>query len=69
MNGVRSPRSLALLIPLMLGGCATVQTTQPGAVGIERKQTMLVSEESVEQGAINCDCARLPRTKAAPAAR
>jgi len=53
----------------MLGGCATVQTTQPGAVGIERKQTMLVSEESVEQGAINCDCARLPRTKAAPAAR
>ena len=51
MNGVRSPRSLALLIPLMLGGCATVQTTQPGAVGIERKQTMLVSEESVEQGA------------------
>ncbi len=40
---------LALL--LALAGCATVQTTKPGAVGIERKQTMLVSEESVEQGA------------------
>jgi len=36
---------------MAIAGCATVQTTQPGAVGIERKQTMLVSEESVEQGA------------------
>jgi predicted Zn-dependent protease len=44
-------RALALLIALALCGCATVQTTRPGAVGIERKQTMLVSEESVEQGA------------------
>jgi predicted Zn-dependent protease len=36
---------------IAIAGCATVQTTRPGAVGIERKQTMLVSEESVEQGA------------------
>jgi len=36
---------------LALAACATVQTTQPGAVGIHRKQTMLVSEQSVEQGA------------------
>jgi predicted Zn-dependent protease len=43
--------SLALVLTLALCACATVQTTQPGAVGIERKQTMLVSEESVEQGA------------------
>ena len=42
---------LALLITLALCACATVQTTKPGAVGIERRQTMLVSEESVEQGA------------------
>jgi predicted Zn-dependent protease len=40
-----------LLLSLALAGCATVQTTRPGAVDIERKQTMLVSEESVEQGA------------------
>jgi predicted Zn-dependent protease len=40
-----------LLLSLALSGCATVQTTRPGAVDIERKQTMLVSEESVEQGA------------------
>jgi predicted Zn-dependent protease len=32
-------------------GCQTVQTTQPGAVGVDRKQHMLVSEEQVEQGA------------------
>ena len=42
--------TLAVLC-MAIAGCATVQTTRPGAVGIERKQTMLVSEESVEQGA------------------
>jgi predicted Zn-dependent protease len=31
--------------------CTTVQTTSPGAVGIERRQRMLVSEEDVEKGA------------------
>jgi len=36
---------------LAMVGCATVQTTSPGAVGIQRKQTMLVSEASVEEGA------------------
>jgi predicted Zn-dependent protease len=39
-----------LVLSLALTGCA-VQTTRPGAVDIERKQTMLVSEASVEQGA------------------
>jgi predicted Zn-dependent protease len=39
------------VVLLSLAGCQTVQTTQPGAVGVERKQRMLVSEEQVEQGA------------------
>ena len=43
--------TLAAVLCIAIAGCATVQTTRPGAVGIERKQTMLVSEESVEQGA------------------
>lgn len=43
--------TLAAALCMATAGCATVQTTRPGAVGIERKQTMLVSEESVEQGA------------------
>ena len=43
--------TLAAVLCMTIAGCATVQTTRPGAVGIERKQTMLVSEESVEQGA------------------
>ncbi|MDB6089191.1 MAG: peptidase [Gammaproteobacteria bacterium] len=49
-------RRLRLIAACMLGlghitACTTVQTTAPGAVGVERKQRMLVSEENVEQGA------------------
>jgi predicted Zn-dependent protease len=36
---------------LSLAACQSVQTTQPGAVGVDRKQRMLVSEEQIEQGA------------------
>ena len=35
----------------MIAGCQTVQTTAPGAVGIERKQQMLVSEAGRRAGA------------------
>ena len=39
---------------LTLSACETVKTTQPGAIGVDRKQTMspLVTEESLRQGAI-----------------
>ena len=33
------------------GGCETVRTTNAGAVGVDRKQQMLVSNETIEQGA------------------
>ena len=33
-------------------GCATVQATNPDAAGIQRKQTMLESKASLEQGAV-----------------
>jgi predicted Zn-dependent protease len=36
---------------LLATGCETVQTTNAGAVGVERKQQMLVSSDMVEQGA------------------
>ena len=39
-------------LPLALAGCATVQTTAPGAIGVERKQHMIVSEEEVEKGSV-----------------
>ena len=47
-------RSLSLGVlssVLCFAGCQTVQTTAPGAVGIDRKQQMLVSEQDVERGA------------------
>jgi predicted Zn-dependent protease len=40
---------LALLA--MLAGCKSVETTQPGAVGVERKQNMLVSSATVNRSA------------------
>jgi predicted Zn-dependent protease len=36
---------------LLVCGCETVKTTGAGAVGVDRKQQMLVSNETVEQGA------------------
>ena len=36
---------------LVVTGCQSVQTTAPGAVGVERKQQMLVSEQDIEKGA------------------
>lgn len=36
---------------VVVAGCSTVRTTQPGAVGVDRKQHMLISEKEVEKGA------------------
>jgi predicted Zn-dependent protease len=36
---------------LALSACTTVSTTAPGAIGVERRQVMLVSEQEVEQSA------------------
>ena len=44
--------ALTAVAVLGVTGCETVQTTEGGAVGIHRKQRMLVSEEQVEQGAV-----------------
>ena len=41
----------ALLATLALASCETVQTTQPGAVGVERKQSMLLSSAQVDKSA------------------
>jgi predicted Zn-dependent protease len=38
-------------VALLAAACQTVQTTQPGAVGVDRKQHMLVSEQEIEKGA------------------
>ena len=36
---------------LAIAGCETVNTTNAGAVGVDRKQQMLVPSETIEQGA------------------
>jgi len=44
-------RILWTIVATALAGCQTVQTTQPGAVGVERQQSMLLSSSEVNQGA------------------
>ena len=44
---------LALAGTLALPACETVQTTQAGAVGVERKQAMLVSSDQVNSAAVS----------------
>ena len=43
---------LLMLGALALTSCQTVQTTQPGAVGVERQQSMLLSSAQVDKSAV-----------------
>jgi predicted Zn-dependent protease len=43
--------AIAAAVLVGLAACETVRTTQPGTVGVDRKQRMLVSEAEVEKGA------------------
>ena len=45
--------SLTAATLLTVAGCETVKTTQAGAVGVDRKQRMLVSEQEVVKQAEN----------------
>jgi Zn-dependent protease with chaperone function len=42
---------LVALVVLLLAGCESVATTQPGTVGVARQQHMMVSSEEVNQAA------------------
>jgi predicted Zn-dependent protease len=73
-------RSLVLLLAALAAGCQTVQTTRPGAVGVDRQQTMLVSSAMInrsaesayrqtlaqarKKGVLNNDAALLARVRA-----
>jgi len=47
----------------LAGGCQTVQTTSAGAVGVERKQQMLVSPEEVEKAAAQAYAQELAKAR------
>jgi len=55
---------LFVAVAVWAAGCQTVQTTQPGAVGVERKQMMLVSEEQIQKGAQEAYRQELEKAKA-----
>jgi len=45
------PRVLLIVSLCALAACQSVQTTQPGSVGVDRKQSMMVSSEDVNASA------------------
>jgi hypothetical protein len=49
----RAGLALAMVAAVALPACETVQTTQSGAVGVERKQAMLVSSDQVNNAAVS----------------
>lgn len=69
-----------LVLAAALAGCQTVHTTGPGAVGVDRPQTMVVSSETINrsaasayrrvldearrQGRLNTDAAQVARVRA-----
>lgn len=71
---------LALAVAAVTMGCQTAPTTQPGVVGVERRQAMLISSDSInqaadqayrqtleearKQGKLNRDAATLARVRA-----
>jgi predicted Zn-dependent protease len=80
---VRPMKLKTILVPalsLFAAACMTVQTTMPGAIGVERKQSFLVSADEVnnasaqsynqmvatgrQKGEINTDSAALRRVRA-----
>jgi predicted Zn-dependent protease len=51
----------ALLV--IAAGCSTVQTTAPGAVGVDRKQQMLLSSEQINQAAAQAYAQELDKAR------
>ncbi len=52
MKSIWSLFAPGIVAALLAAACQTVQTTQPGTVGIERKQSMLVSSADINQAAV-----------------
>ena len=51
--------AVSVLLSFTLSGCETVQTTQPGTVGVERKQSMLLSSAEVDKAAVQAYAATM----------
>ena len=54
--------ALAALL-VFAAGCSTVQTTAPGAVGVDRKQQMLLSSEQIDQAAAQAYAQELAKAR------
>jgi predicted Zn-dependent protease len=48
---MRSSNKVLLIAALVLAGCKSVETTEPGVVGVDRRQNMIVSSRAVNSSA------------------
>lgn len=62
---IRLALAAMLSASLALSACATVQTTSAGAVGVDRKQQMLVSSEQIDAAAAQAYAQELEKARAA----
>src|SRR5258707_5255582 len=67
MRGLYS--ALLASVVMVLTSCETVSTTAPGAIGVERKQVMWVSEADVEQSATQAYALEMTKARQAGAVK
>ena len=48
---MRIRNKLLVVAAIVLAGCKSVETTEPGVVGVDRRQNMLVSSRAVNSSA------------------
>jgi predicted Zn-dependent protease len=62
---MRASQWVAASLTALLAACTAVQTTQPGAVGVERKQFMVVPEAEIQQASAQAYTQELAKAKQA----
>jgi predicted Zn-dependent protease len=62
--GPRLRRSVVCVVAaLATANCASVQTTNPGTIGVDRRQQMMISQEQIDEGAAKAYAQELDKAR------